>query len=257
MTCLVLDKSYLRGASGTEIDRLTSEYEVLMLETLFYELATAPEVEFRGLLAKISKPADVRLLPRPGVLFQYEIRERKPVSPVVDHILPGNCKLNPSFIMSASELEALKEWEGEVAAEVDGYPDMARGIESWSIGLAGLSQEARIKKCVELKETLTSEHVRAVYRDIAGNTFEEFPEAELIEESWALFRWTQSQIVGALDFFASYGSAESDPSRKRLENHIHDLDYLTVGGLVGTLATRDKLLAENLRILRPGVTIVS
>ncbi|HXR24308.1 MAG TPA: hypothetical protein VN742_03025, partial [Candidatus Binataceae bacterium] len=70
------------------------------------------------------------------------------------------------------------------------------------------------------------------------------------DEDWAFFRWIQVQLLGGLDFFASYG-LEKIPNREKLLHELLDLDYLLSALLVGGLACRETRFLERFKLLRP------
>ena len=80
---IILDKSYLDGATSQEINRLCKEYRVLMPDVLLYELTTTTETSRQRCFNKIPttrKP--VEIIPNVGTLLRYELNNLKPCTPL-------------------------------------------------------------------------------------------------------------------------------------------------------------------------------
>lgn len=251
MQVVVLDKSYLQGANAGELSALCADHAVLMIETLFYELLTAENGQRARCLRKLPGENAVELLPRPGPLLRYEIHNRRPAYPLADHVLPVRFSFNADAGLDADRRRHLAEWRTEVSKEQTDYPEMARGVGNWFPRLKGMRSEERSAECTKLKRELSEQDVRAVYRDIAADVFPDFPRHDLLDPTWALYRWTQARIIGSLDFVARYGFDGAAFNQKKLENHLHDMEYLTMASLAGALATRDQLLGSNFELLCP------
>jgi hypothetical protein len=83
---IVIDKSYLQGASPDKIRDLCAEHTVLFIETLLYELLTTEAVVQRTCFDKLSEENDnVIVVPCTGPLFRHEMKCQRPASPLVDH----------------------------------------------------------------------------------------------------------------------------------------------------------------------------
>jgi hypothetical protein len=256
MQCVVLDKSYLQGATSHEVRSLCEDNVVLMIETLFYELLTADEEERAWCFRKLPGENPVALLPRPGPLIRYEIANGKAAHPLTEHTL----KIPFTFNLDASlddeeQRRHLADWETSIVKQQDDFPAMARMIRPWfDCDFLSMQETERRAECDMLKATVSEDHVRAVYRD---NTGDDFPSHELLDPTWVLYRWFQARVIACLDFVARYGFSNSKFSQKKLENDLHDTEYLTLAPLAGGLATRDKLLASNFKLICPDGRIIS
>jgi hypothetical protein len=76
-----------------------------------------------------------------------------------------------------------------------------------------------------------------------------FPPSKFLDEEWALFRWTQVQLLAGLDFYASYG-LDKEPNRENFLHELLDLDYLIPALLIGGLACRETRFIDRFRLLR-------
>jgi hypothetical protein len=76
---IVIDKSYLQGASLSILRGLCVEHSVLFTETMLYELlTTSKEAVRRACLDKLSEiGANIILIPCTGPLFRYEIEHER------------------------------------------------------------------------------------------------------------------------------------------------------------------------------------
>ena len=260
---VVIDKSYLQGASGDAVRRLCDEHTVLFTETLLYELLTAPEQEERNeCFAKLpARDNPVALIPRTGPLFRYEMEHLRAASPVVNHRIDVTFRFNPkltsrSFHHSADEQTALAEWRLDVEREVATFNKVATGVSAWCPSLETVSRERLRSACQDLKRQACADTqvVRTVYRSLG---LEGFPAASFLEPAWALFRWVQAHLLCSLDYIARYGFADLSNIPKRVEHDIHDIQYLLFGALCGALATRDAEIAANFSLACPKGTLIT
>jgi hypothetical protein len=260
---VVIDKSYLQGASGDAARRLCDEHTVRFTETLFYELLTAPEQEERdACFAKLpARDSPVALIPRTGPLFRYEMEHLRAASPVVNHRIAVTFRFNPkltsrSFHHSGDEEAALAEWRLEVGREVATFHEVATGVSAWCPPLETVSGQRLKSACEDLKRQACADTqaVRTVYRSLC---LEGFPAASFLGPAWALFRWVQAHLLCSLDHVARYGLADLPNIPKRVENDIHDIQYLLFGALCGALATRDAEIAANFLLACPKGTLIT
>jgi hypothetical protein len=196
-------------------------------------------------------------LPKQRPLIRYEIANGKAAYPLTEHILniPFTFDLEAS-LDDEQQRRHLADWESTILKQQEEFPTMARMIRPWfSRDLLTMKETKRRAECDMLKATMSEDHVRAVYRD---NTGDDFPCHELLDPNWVLYRWFQARVIACLDFVARYGFSNSKFSQKKLENdYLHDTEYLTFAPLAGGLATRDKLLASNFKLICPGGRILS
>lgn len=259
---IVLDKSYLQGASGEEVRHLCNNYTVLFTEPLLYELLTAHKAERDACFAKLpARDNPVELIPRTGPLFRYEIENRRAASPVLEHRLGFTFRFNPrltsrTFSHSQDEETALAQWRREVDREVKTFHEVATGVSSWCPTLKTCPRHALKSVCEDLKRQACVDTgvVRNVYQSIKP---EGFPHASFIDSSWAIFRWVQAHLLFSLDYIGRYGLTELSNIPKRTEHDIHDIQYLIYGTLCGALASRDNDIATNFALACPKGLLVN
>lgn len=259
---IVIDKSYLQGAPGDTVRRLCDEHTVLFIETLFYELLTAPEPERDACFAKLpARENPVALIPRTGPLFRHEMEHLRAASPLVNHQIAVVFQFTPkltsrSFRLADDQEAALAEWRLEVEREVTTFHKVATGVSAWCPSLETVSGERLRSACGDLKRQACADTqvVRTVYRTLG---LDGFPAASFLGPGWALFRWVQAHLLCSLDYVARYGFADLPNIPKRVEHDIHDIQYLLFGTLCGALATRDAEIAANFSLACPKGTLIT
>jgi hypothetical protein len=72
---------------------------------------------------------------------------------------------------------------------------------------------------------------------------------------WALFRWLQVQLLFAIDVYCRYGGKLPDVLTpkwyEKMEHDVLDAQYLILGVLEGSFATREKKLQRWWSPIRP------
>jgi hypothetical protein len=259
---IVIDKSYLQGATTECVRSLCEEHNVLFTETLFYELLTTEASERTACFAKFpEKENPVTLIPRAGPLLRYENRHLRAATPLIDHRIEGDFRFNRglttgTFKHSPDEETALAEWRQDVMHEVEVFHEVATSVSAWCPRLRTVSGAVLKEGCEELKRRACDdpEVVRNVYRslDLAG-----FASASLLDLSWVLFRYIQAHLLFSLDYIPRHGFADMNKIPKRVEHDIHDLQYFIFGCLCGGLATKDKDIMQNFRLACPEGKLLS
>ena len=247
---IVIDKSYLHGASTETVRRLCEEHNVLFTEALLYELLTTEESKRVGCFAKFpEKENPVTLIPRAGPLLRYENKHLRAASPLIDHRIKVDFRFNPklateTFQHSPDEETALAEWRDDVKREVETFHEVATGVSAWCPRLLTASGKELCIGCEDLKRQACTDPdvVRGVYRSL---DLEGFACPRLLDPSWVLFRWTQAHLLFSLDYIFRYGFADLKKIPKRVEHDIHDIQYFIFGCLCCGLATKDKNIMHN------------
>jgi hypothetical protein len=77
----------------------------------------------------------------------------------------------------------------------------------------------------------------------------------MIDESWALYRWLQVQLLFAVDVFARYQGVNLDIANpiiyEKMEHDVLDAQVLMLACLEGAFATREKKLKRWWSLLCP------
>ncbi len=257
---VVIDKSYLQGASPDKFRRLCAEHTVLFIETLLYELLTTEVATIqRTCFDKLSEGNDnVVLVPCTGPLIRHEIEHQRPASPLTDHRLQITFQslVTGVFSRPLEEHPAVAGWRREVQREIDTFHQVAAGLAEWCPALLDESGQKLSEGCEDLKRQACTDVdvVRKIYRSL---DLEGFPRATLLDSSWVLFRWIQMHLLFGLDYIRRYGFGGLAAVPKRIEHDVHDLQYALFGTLCGALATKDKEVERNFKLACPDGALLS
>lgn len=86
MAEVILDKSYLDGASAAEVANVCERYTALMPQELFFEMMTTCPKSQRRCFAKLpDRDSPVALIPPVGVLIDFELRNHQQCVPLSRH----------------------------------------------------------------------------------------------------------------------------------------------------------------------------
>jgi hypothetical protein len=257
---IVIDKSYLQASSRTALRGLCADHTVFFIEALLYELLTTEEEAVQKMcFAKLPETSDnVVLIPGTGPLFRYEIEHQRPASPLTDHQVQATFQDLVSSVSDRplDEQPALAVWRSEMQREVETFHEVATGLSAWCPALPDARGSVRDTACEDLKRQACTDInvVRNVYCSLG---LEGFPGAQLLDPSWALFRWVQMHLLFGLDYIRRYGFADRAVVPIRIEHDVHDLQYALFGALCGALATKDADIERNFRMACPAGTLLS
>ncbi len=266
---VVLDKSYLDGASTQAVHALCSGHDVLVSDELFFELmTTCPQSQQRCFSKLPEKTNPVSLIPNVGSLLRYEMEHQEPCTPVARHRISDTFQFNSklrdgSFVFEGQVLNDLKAWQQRIAEDTQGF------IERWSIvhqffpELNGIEwkdfpvaiEEAR-------KKTATNgDFIRAIYASfLEEDAPKDAPRPEDISPGWAFFRWVQCQILYGLRLFGRYQGKIPNPQGtvfiEKAEHTMLDSYHVIHGSLVGAMATLDKEVREDLLLVLPSGILI-
>lgn len=239
--CVVVDKSYLLGASKVELGALFSQYEIVMTEALFFELLTTSEVQRRRCFSRIPpKNNPVILVPNIGPILQWEIQNRRPLIDVREIALQGDFKFNPGlpnegFEMGEAQSQALSEWTMEMESWVSNFSLHASSTVEVFEALKNYVPGQDATMIEDLKRRIVSD--RSMVECFYDPDYENWPPFDLINDSWALYIHLQIRLLAALDYYKKYGNLAFSNPHKKIENEYIDLEYCLVGCLCGALAS--------------------
>jgi len=259
---VVLDKSYLRGAGKKKVCALCESHNVLMPESLFFELLTAKEDKDRAICFGNLPDTDNPVLLVHGVsaMFRFEISEELPVINSKEMCINVPYAFNkhlmhPDFKFTDEQKHNISEWQSDVTSRIEGFKEKAACVSGWFPGIRGYKPGMDLKAINEAKLAVCEDHtiIREIYRAIRPSTF---PEAETLTEEWALFRYLQVHLFAALEYVRLYGDGNSTAISAKIENEMLDLDYCVTALIVGVLASYDMGLIEKFKRLRPAGAVI-
>jgi hypothetical protein len=256
---LVLDKSYLRGASTELVRTLCSKYTVIMPDVLFYELLTAPDWERTMCFRKIPDAENpLTLVPSIGDLFRFEVKHGMQCTPLSDRAVT-RFRFNRSlrvgtFTLTPEQRDYINETEEALLRQAVESTEIWRAIDRFFPDLKQSRPGQTSDALNNATRTIASNEnvVQEIYDAIRP---ESFPLAKFITPDWALYRWVQVQLLAALDFVSKYGDTQI-PKAVKMINERHDLDYAVNAALASGLATRDEAMARRFRLVCPAGLLI-
>lgn len=254
---VVLDKSYLQGASAAAIQNLCRSFRVIMPGALFFELMTTSDLDARR--CSFAKFPDVmnpvEIVEHVGILMQFEIRNSKPSTPLYERRHKWLFKFNETlaagtFQPTQKQLQGISSWQQQIEEQVEVFRQTVATTHLTFPQISEASNRERPGVIEEIKRRIASDAklVRSLYGKIRLRSY---PRKDKLDGRWAFFRWTQVDFLASLDHIARYGVGSDLSSVRKLDNEVADLQYRIMGVLAGAFATRDKKCKEVFRLLRP------
>lgn len=261
MAEIVLDKSYLDGASASEVADVCERYTALMPQELFFEMmTTCPESQRRCFAKLPDRDSPVALIPPVGVLVDFERRDHLACVPLSGHRVDGhpyafNRRLRDgTFVPSADDARQLTAWQSQVDTDTRAFMDTCLTVSDVFPDIKGLRRAELLAAVERARETIATDRnfVRSIYSAGAPS---DAPPADQIDPQWAVFRLYQCRMLSALRMFARYEGAMPDQKGsefwRRAEHSMHDVYYLILGSLAGGLATFDGEIKKDFLLIRP------
>jgi hypothetical protein len=257
---LVLDKSFLQGVTSALLQCYAQKgWTFGVTEVLMHEHFRKRDAKRTANIFKLHSIENrIALLPGIGEMFREEAKTLQPssktlrVSPL--RFTPEKGPSGDYFELDGDSLRSVKQREVEYEKRCDDMIEVWRDFRLIP-RLAEATAEEIPERVRELSLSIRDdrEDMRAFYGNHRPPIF---PAPELIDEDWTIFRWIQVQLLGGLDYYASYG-VNNEPPREKLMHELLDLMYLISAVLVGGLACRERRFIERFRLLRPdGVVLM-
>lgn len=262
---LVLDKSFLQGASRKRIEELDNSYKFLIPEDMLYELVKgSPEdrAKWFSRLPSSDRPFELSL--NLGSLLRYEKENLRscglPSQHVrtIDHSATKNYR-NPEYSIPP-DLSLLRDnRKNQVNQDVNFLFLLTKSIGEMLPETKGIPPKDRKKTQENLEEKIASDEI--FLKDAVNKIIPHpHPENSEVNKSWISYRWLQVNLLFALDYWTRYTQeVDLTTESKQLERFRHDaLDagYLIVGIQEGAFATKEnKLIRWWNKIFPEGVLI--
>lgn len=198
-----------------------------------------------------------------GGLLKREIRSHRPCGKPSENLEELRFRFNhalasPNFALPTDVIEAIQEEEAQLHIEVESllalvetvptiFPDLLKGSDS---------ERANLRTIVESVIADDMDGIRTMYSSLSSPPDgPALPPAELIDRHWALYRWLQVRLLFVVDIYCRYGGTVPQHSVgrvfERLEHDVQDAQYLVLGVLEGSFATRERKLQRWFSLLCP------
>lgn len=209
------------------------------------------------------------MLPNVGELLRFEMESRGPCGPLEQHIIPGSYIFNEqlragTYVPPSSVLATMSKWRAQVQADVKTFLERCQSVHQFFPELVGIEFRNFPAAVANAKARVSNgpDTVRAIFATFDREDLPaKAPQPDEIEPDWAWYRWVQCQLFAALRLFERYQcKIPVDPSPKileRAEHSMHDLEYVLLGALAGSIASNDDEVIEDFRLANPTGTVVT
>lgn len=260
---VVLDKCFLQGSKKADIQELATSRRLVVSEALFYELLTSSEPGRSRCFSKLPRTDNpVDLVSHIGTLMRIEIDTQLPAGKPSSHREELRFRLNPALLAPDYQLpkqaqEAVEEQTAQLKSDVQLFIERAAVVNSFFPDLLIGSHARRDGARAEAEEAIAAPGgLSELYAALEPPPGERpLPSASVVNESWALYRWLQVQLLFAVDLYVRYqGRIPQRFGRRtyeKLEHDVLDAQVLMLGCLEGAIATRERKLKRWWRLLRP------
>jgi len=258
---LVIDKSFAQGATQSRLQTLSTTFSFWVPSAFYYEVFDNDSKKRKSALKGIGRFQRFDL----ATVLLKEKQTGKPIP--IGEIDTPFLEVNPDTLtsdwqMTPEQSDAFQQYKRRVVEPwmtfwkkfLDrrgniGFSESEltaiRGTdEDFSVLCATLCEEKRIKRIAD---------------ELA------FPHVSLLNESWLYYRFSQTLTFQALVLSRRYQNDIDKRNFERIEHDVQDIEYLTIGLHVGSLATaetskkfsnasmgwRFRLLAPDGRLITP------
>ncbi len=236
---LVLDKDFFQGCRRDDLESIAcSGVRFIVIAETYMELCTTDDLREQLLRKLHGLSPHIDILDHIGTLYKYEIDNRLPCSPVIEHFIRG--ALNPNFTFQFTD-----EQSRVIQGEKDHLENRAPNE------FLGIVKEIAIKNPgFDEGDICCAEIIRQVYGRLRKQE-SRLPPPNLLDDRWAIYRKVQVDLLAAFDYLRSYDGKEF---RRSVRDRAHDqIDFRVciVGALVGGLATRDNMVTKYFQTICP------
>lgn len=262
--CVVLDKNFLQGASGSAVLALARNHQLVMPGALFYELLTTSVEVRQRCFAKLPRTDNpVVLVEHIGVLLSHESATGKPSGKPSGHRIDFRFRFNERLLAEDYELPgeakaALEEQTTDVESDVRQLIDLTEMtpllFPGLLVGTTAQQHAARRRAEAAIGQLEQIHKFYSVLQPVLPEL--RYPVISEKFKKWAFLRWLQVLMLFALDLYVRHQGKLRDALTprllERLEHDVHDAQILAMGVLEGAIATREKKLLQWWPLLCPG-----
>jgi hypothetical protein len=261
---IVIDKSFLDGSKAASVDELCRTHHALMTEELFFELITTSHEKGRRAFRKLPDIANpVSLIPNVGTLLRFESETGRPSAPLLQHRIAKSFQFNSrlrdgTFLFQGAYVDELSSLRKDIGIRMQRFINRCFEIQKFFPELSETNTSDISAVLAETRRSIATDmvRVRKAYGLLTANHGDErLPDPSLINPGWAWFHWVQTQLVAALRIFARYQGKMPSPVGSKFwdaaEHTMLDSYYVLFGSLCGGLASRDREIQEDFKLLRP------
>ena len=194
---VVLDKSFLRAASNRQLLGLFARFEVVVPQSLIFEILTASSTEDRVFCAERLRFSgqEFRIVETTGTLLRFEIEHQKPCSPVLELVRSPKAELGARMAESPLTLRpgedaGIRIWREDLGESVEAFLAESETIPRIFTDLANAKESTRKATATTMRAQVAadSSHVLKLYSSMTNPTY---PPVDGLNEDWAFFRRLQ------------------------------------------------------------------
>jgi hypothetical protein len=264
-TQIVVDKSYLQGVPTSTVRELAATARLLVSDALFYELLTTDLEARKQCFSKFppeNNPVD--LVGHIGPLMRMEISTQKRSGKPSQHrensgfdFRFNSALLDDDYVLPPRAVKAIEEHTRELQSDVRSYIERVSLVPTFFPDLLKGTTADRKARVTAAEEAIASPRsLLPFYSSLEPPPGESaLPPGDVIDESWALYRWLQVQLLFAVDVFARYQGNKPDLNSpaifEKMEHDVLDAQVLMLACLEGAYATRETKLKRWWSLLRP------
>jgi hypothetical protein len=250
---IVIDKSWLDGASTQAVRELCGARVVLFSEELFFELMTTSARSQKRCFSKLPEgPDPIVLLPNAGKLLRFERDWLKACGRLGQHRddeVPFQFHAglrDGSYELGEQLADTLSQWQAQVRDDTEGFIERCHIVHQFFPEMETLTYKDLPHAVAKARQKVGSDadFVRAVYDSFLDKPEDtDGPPAHRIGPDWLWFRWVQCQILSSLRIFERHqGMMPAQVGKdfwRRAEHSMLDSYYVMMAAIAGGLASFD------------------
>ncbi|WP_162348437.1 hypothetical protein [Pseudoxanthomonas gei] len=250
---VVLDKSGFQSLSLSRLQCIGERSELLIPESLIYELLTTDERLKAGLFVKLRGLREVAHFSGSiGHLLRLEVGRGIPsvVGTDAEAALPELLFFGEVPLQDPVSQLIVEEWREKIGQEVRGFRARVATMTTIFPELAGLrpTQGAAIVAGIFNQLSGDSDTVREVFAHLA----DEDQRGAGTGPQWLGYRLVQAELLWVLDNFHKFGDDDAAVAAIDFENTVVDKEYAVIGSNADLLLTNDRRLIELFNHMKSG-----